>query len=108
MLAGLRPVWRRLGAPPRVSERPSERGEQGLRREEEEEREEGQEEVGWGGVGQRGAQVASQGYPLPLPLRGDERTSASPAARPVINASNWIWVIRKINLVFLVFLYLGQ
>jgi len=84
------------------------KGEQGLRREEEEEREEGQEAVGWGGVGQRGAEVASQGYLLPLPLRGDEHTSATPAARPVINASSWIWVIRKINLVFLVFLYLGR
>lgn len=59
-------------------------------------------------MGQRGAEVASQGYLLPLPLRADEHTSATPAARPVINASSWIWVIRKINLVFLVFLYLGR
>ena len=59
-------------------------------------------------MGQRGAQVASQGYLLPLSLHGDECTSASPAARPVTNASSWIWVIRKNKLVFLVFLYLGQ
>lgn len=64
--------------------------------------------MGWGGVGQRGAQVASQGYPLPLPLRDDECMSASPAARPVTNASSWIWAIRKINLVFLIFLYLRR
>lgn len=64
--------------------------------------------MGWGGVGQRGAQVASQGYLLPLPLCGDECTSASQAARPVTNASSWICVIRKNKLVFLIFLYLGQ